>query len=159
MQILKNIRQTNIVRLFEYFETDKLILFVTEVATGGDLINYVRKRRSLNEESAKSIFKQLIQGLRHCHSKGVLHRDIKLDNILLTVEGVVKICDFGVAKSNMVKGEILTEQCGTPAYMAPEVINGKGYEGFASDIWSAGVVLYSILQGMVPFKSDNIKDL
>ena len=57
MQILKNIRQTNIVRLFEYFETDKLILFVTEVATGGDLINYVRKRRSLNEESAKSIFK------------------------------------------------------------------------------------------------------
>jgi serine/threonine protein kinase len=78
---------------------------VTELAAGGDLISYVRKRRTVREDLAKLIFKQLIEGLRYCHSKGVLHRDIKLDNILLTAEGDIKICDFGVANSSMKSGE------------------------------------------------------
>jgi len=87
-----------------------------------------------------------------------LHRDIKLDNILLTSEGDVKICDFGVSK--LVKnGEIMTEQCGTPAYIAPEVFENKGYQGYASDIWSAGVVLYAMLYGSVPFKASNMTEL
>jgi len=96
--ILKQTRHRNIVRLFEYFETQKHILFVIELSSGGDLLSYVRKRRQLKEEVAKSVFKQLIEGLKYCHSKKILHRDIKLDNILLTVEGKVKICDFGVSK-------------------------------------------------------------
>ena len=98
VMILRQTRHKNIVRLYEYFETEKHILFVIELCEGGDLLNYVRKRRQVKEDVAKSVFKQLIEGLRYCHNKSILHRDIKLDNILLTVDGEVKICDFGVSK-------------------------------------------------------------
>lgn len=104
------------------------------------------------------MFKQLIEGIGYCHSKNILHRDIKLDNILLAWNGEVKICDFGVSKV-VRKGEIMTEQCGTPAYIAPEILIDKGYEGFSVDIWSAGVVLYAMLYGTVPFKANNMSEL
>ena len=94
-----------------------------EVCGAGDLLTYVRKRRKLKEDAAKFIFKQLIEGLRYCHSRSVLHRDVKLDNILLTSDGTIKICDFGVSKL-VKRDEIMTEQCGTPAYIAPEVFLG-----------------------------------
>ena len=107
---------------------------------------------------AKSVFKQLIEGIQYCHSKSILHRDIKLDNILLSSNGEIKICDFGVSK--LVKGdEKMTEQCGTPAYIAPEILLDRGYQGFGIDIWSAGVVLYAMLYGTVPFKANNMSEL
>ena len=81
--ILKRMRHRNVVRLYEYFETKKHIVFVEELCAGGDLLNYVRKRRKLKEETAKFIFKQIVEGLGYCHSQNILHRDIKLDNILL----------------------------------------------------------------------------
>jgi serine/threonine protein kinase len=74
------------------------MLFVIELMSGGDLLSYVRKRRQLKEDVAKSVFKQIIQAVQYCHSKGILHRDIKLDNILLKIDGSVKLCDFGVSK-------------------------------------------------------------
>jgi 5'-AMP-activated protein kinase, catalytic alpha subunit len=131
---------------------------VIELCAGGDLLNYVRRRRRLKEDVAKAIFKQIIEGLSYCHSKQILHRDIKLDNILLDSKGEVKICDFGISKV-VKKGEIMTEQCGTPAYIAPEFLRDKGYTGFAADIWSAGVVLYAMLYGTVPFKANNMSEL
>lgn len=94
----------------------------------------------------------------YCHSKGILHRDIKLDNILLSAHGEVKICDFGVSKI-IRRGEIMTEQCGTPAYIAPEILKDQGYEGFGVDIWSSGVVLYAMLYGIVPFRANNMNEL
>ena len=100
----------------------------------------------------------MVSGLHYCHSKGILHRDIKLDNILLSADGEVKICDFGVSKV-IRRGEILTEQCGTPAYIAPEILKDRGYEGFGVDIWSAGVVLYAMLYGIVPFRANNMNEL
>lgn len=104
------------------------------------------------------MFKQVIDALAYCHSKSILHRDIKLDNILLAIDGSVKICDFGVGK--IVKpGEVMKEQCGTPAYIAPEILEDRGYEGFAVDIWSAGVVLYAMLYGSVPFKANDLAEL
>ena len=95
---MKRIRHKNIVRLYEYFETDKYLLFVIELCAGGDLLNYVRRRRRLSEDVAKCLFKQIVEALAYCHSKGILHRDIKLDNILLDSTGRVKLCDFGVSK-------------------------------------------------------------
>ncbi len=156
--ILKQTRNKHIVQLYEYFETQKHILFVIGLSDGGDLLSYVRKRRQLKEDVAKSVFKQLIEGLRYCHSKNILHRDIKLDNILLSTEGEIKICDFGVSKI-IKKGEKMSEQCGTPAYIAPEILLDKGYDGFACDIWSAGIVLYAMLYGTVPFKANNMSEL
>ena len=129
-----------------------------ELCSGGDLLNYVRKTKKLDEPRAKYAFKSLIKGLQHCHSRFILHRDIKLDNVLLNLKGELKICDFGVAK-RVKSNEIMTEHCGTPAYIAPEILKGKGYKGFGVDIWSAGVALYAMLYGTVPFKGNELIDL
>jgi tRNA A-37 threonylcarbamoyl transferase component Bud32 len=107
--ILKQIKHRNIVCMKEHFDTQNHFIFVMELCAGGDLLNYVRKRRKLNENTAKVVFKQILEGLHYCHSNNVLHRDIKLDNILLDSRGEVKIGDFGVSK--IVKdGELMTDQ-------------------------------------------------
>mmetsp|Transcript_10932 Transcript_10932/g.8116 ORF Transcript_10932/g.8116 Transcript_10932/m.8116 type:complete len:156 (+) Transcript_10932:230-697(+) len=96
--ILQKLRHKNVVKLFDSFQTGKHVVFAMELCAGGDLLNFVRKRRKLNEDIAKHIFKQVVDGLEYCHSRGVVHRDIKLDNLLLDSNGCVKICDFGVSK-------------------------------------------------------------
>ncbi len=140
------------------FETDKHLLYVEEFCGGGDLLTYVRKRRRLKEPVAKRVMRQILEGLYFCHSHNIVHRDIKLDNILLNSEGKVKICDFGVSKL-VQPGERMAEQCGTPAYIAPEILRNKGYEGFGVDVWSAGIVLYAMIFGTVPFKASSMKEL
>lgn len=156
--ILLRLRHPSVVKLYETFETKRHMLLSMELCAGGDLLNYVRKRKKLDEVSAKIIFKQIIEGLGYIHRKRILHRDIKLDNILLDGNGNVKIADFGVSK--LVKpGDVMHEQSGTPAYIAPEILREKGYKGFKADIWSAGVVLYAMLSGTVPFKASNMKEL
>lgn len=124
----------------------------------GDLYNFIRKRGKLNENYGKIIFKQIIEGLKYLHSRNIVHRDIKLDNILFDLSNTVKICDFGVSRK-IKQGQILHERCGTPAYIAPEIFNDEGYEGFPVDIWSAGVTLYYLISGTQPFKADSIKVL
>ena len=156
--LLRLNRHSNVVKLFETFETGRHILLVMELCAGGDLLNYVRKRKKLDEDIAKYLFKQLVEGLGYLHARNILHRDIKLDNILLDGKGMVKIADFGVSKQ-VKPGEIMREQCGTPAYIAPEIIRDRGYQGFKADMWSAGVVLYAMLYGTVPFKANNMQDL
>ena len=158
VHLLKKVRHTNVIRLLEVFESPKHLLMVMEYAGGGDLLQYVKKRKRLEEDEARRIFKQIIYGLAHCHCRSVLHRDIKLDNILLDNEGEIKICDFGVSRV-IKRGQRITEQCGTPAYIAPEIISDSGYEGYAADVWSLGVLLYAMVCGTVPFKAQNMHDL
>lgn len=123
-----------------------------------DLLNYISKRAKIPENIAKVIFKQLIEGLKYLHSNCIIHRDIKLDNILIGLDGKVKICDFGV--SRIIKpNDIMHEHCGTPAYIAPEIFTSNGYKGFYSDIWSAGITLYYMLSGNQPFKGTNLSKL
>ena len=133
--ILKKLHHDNIMNLYETFESEKHYLLVTELCPGGDLLNYVRRRRKLDEMTAKFFFKQLVNACIYCHKKGVVHRDIKLDNILLDHKGNVKLGDFGVSRL-VKKGEVLKDQCGTPAYIAPEVLLNHGYDGKRSDTWS-----------------------
>ena len=104
----------------------------------------------MSEDDTKYIFKKIVHGIAHCHCRSVLHRDIKLDNILLDGEGGVKICDFGVSRL-ITKTDVIHEQCGTPAYLAPEMSSNSQYSGFYVDIWSLGILLYVMLQGTVPF--------
>ena len=146
------------VHLYETYETSNHICLVMEHLQGGDLLNYIRKRSSLPESTAKSIFKKLIRSIQHIHNNNIVHRDIKLDNILLDLNGDIKLCDFGVS-SVYSKGELMVQQCGTPAYIAPEILHNKGYDGKKVDIWSSGVVLYAILKGAVPFKGKSKQDL
>ena len=94
----------------------------------------------------KRIFLQILLGLIHIHKKGIIHRDIKLDNILLNENLDCKICDFGVSRV-MLPNEVIYEKCGTPAYLAPEVIQEKGYSGFKADVWSLGVLTYYLITG------------
>ncbi len=129
-----------------------------EYVSCGDLLSFVRKRSKLNEKIAKFIFRQIIEALNYIHLKGIVHRDIKLDNILIDLNNTIKVCDFGVSKQ-MKKGEIIYDQCGTPAYIAPEILKNEGFQGGAADIWSAGIVLYAMVQGRVPFFSKDVQEL
>ena len=106
--ILKKIRHSCVIRLLEVFESEKHFLMVMEYSGGGDLLQYVKKRKRLNEQSAKAIFKQILYALGHCHCRSVLHRDIKLDNVLMDGEGGVKLCDFGVSRI-VKKGNTINE--------------------------------------------------
>lgn len=158
VNLMKNLRHNSIVKILETIETDKYILIIMENVSGGDLLSFVKKRSQLPEKTAKLIFRQLMLALKYIHSRNIIHRDIKLDNILIDLNNNIKLCDFGVGKQ-IHKGELLNDQCGTPAYIAPEIVRNEGYEGPPVDLWSSGVVLYAMLSGTFPFKATNIKEL
>ena len=120
----------------------------------------MKKRRKLSEKISKFLFRQIILGIQHIHSKKIVHRDIKLENILIDLNNRIKICDFGIGIMLDSEEELIHEQCGTPMYMAPEIIlNSKkeGYKGYPVDIWSAGIALYIMLSGTLPFLYKNNK--
>ena len=156
--LMRGLYHPSVTKILETFETDKYMLIIMEYISGGNLQNFVKKRRKLCEKTAKILYRQLIQGIRYIHSKGIVHRDIKLENILLDLNNIVKICDFGVGKLTK-KGQKLFDQCGTPVYMAPEIVKGDGYEGFPVDVWSSGVALYIMLSGNIPFNRDKNHNL
>lgn len=157
--ILKKIKHKNVVKILEVFETSKHFIMVFEYLGGGDLLQFVKSKGRLTESEAKVIFKQILEGASAIHSYNIIHRDFKLDNILIDGDySTIKICDFGVSKL-IKKGQVIKEQCGTPAYLAPEIIVDQGYSGFTVDMWSLGVLLYAMVHGRVPFKAGNMGDL
>ena len=157
--ILKTVESENVIRIFEVFESEKNILIVLEYAGGGDLLNYVRSKGKLHEKEARLIFHQLVKGALDLHNQGILHRDFKLENILIDSKySTIKICDFGVSKI-INEGEVIFEQCGTPAYLAPEIIKNQGYKDYSVDTWSLGVVLYAMVCGKIPFMSESVPEI
>jgi serine/threonine protein kinase len=156
---MRQVDSPNVAQLFEMFESSRHLMLVIEYAGGGDMLQMMKTRGRLPESEAKLIFRQVVQAVKDCHAAYIVHRDVKLDNILLT-EGLdcAKLCDFGVSKTWR-KGQLMTDQCGTPAYIAPEIIADNGYEGPYVDIWSLGVVLYIMINGTIPFKAKTLPDL
>ncbi|CAK9148122.1 unnamed protein product [Ilex paraguariensis] len=157
ISILRRVRHPNIVQLFEVMATKSKIFFVMEYVKGGELFNKVAKGR-LKEEMARKYFQQLISSVGFCHARGVYHRDLKPENILLDEDGDLKVSDFGLsAISEQIKQDGLFHTfCGTPAYVAPEVLGRKGYEAAKVDIWSCGVILFVLMAGYLPFHDQNI---
>ncbi|XP_016465245.2 CBL-interacting serine/threonine-protein kinase 12 [Nicotiana tabacum] len=157
ISILRRVRHPNIVQLYEVMATKAKIYFVMEYVKGGELFNKVAKGR-LKEEVARKYFQQLISAVAFCHARGVYHRDLKPENILLDEDGNVKVSDFGLsAISEQIKQDGLFHTfCGTPAYVAPEVLGRKGYDGAKVDIWSCGVILFVLMAGYLPFHDQNV---
>nr|QGW49060.1 CBL-interacting protein kinase 1 [Vitis yeshanensis] len=160
ISVMRLIRHPNVVELYEVMASKTKIYFVMEYAKGGELFNKVAKGK-LKEDVARKYFQQLISAVDFCHSRGVYHRDLKPENLLLDENGNLKVSDFGLsalAESKHQDG-LLHTTCGTPAYVAPEVINRKGYDGAKADIWSCGVVLFVLLAGYLPFHDSNLMEL
>ena len=152
--LMKKLNHPNITKILEVFEDQEYILISMEYINGGNLFSFVKKRRKLSEKIAKFLFKQIILGIKHIHSHNIVHRDIKLENILIDFNNNIKICDFGIGRILNSNKQLLHDKCGTPMYMAPEIlISNKniGYEGFPVDIWSSGIALYIMLSGSLPF--------
>jgi len=159
--LMKKLNHPNITKILEMFEDDDYILIAMEYINGGNLFSFVKKRRKLSEKTAKFLFRQIILGIKHIHSQKIVHRDIKLENILIDLNNNIKICDFGIGRILSSKKQMLYDKCGTPMYMAPEILlssKNKGYEGFPVDIWSAGISLYIMLSGTLPFNLKNNND-
>ncbi|KAK4797156.1 hypothetical protein SAY86_029482 [Trapa natans] len=157
ISVMRLIRHPNVVELYEVMATRTKIYFVMEYVKGGELFNKVAKGK-LREIVARKYFQQLISAVDYCHSRGVCHRDLKPENLLLNENGNLKVSDFGLsalAESKQQDG-LLHTTCGTPAYVAPEVINRKGYDGSKADIWSCGVILFVLLAGYLPFQDANL---
>ncbi|XP_035842012.1 CBL-interacting serine/threonine-protein kinase 12 isoform X2 [Helianthus annuus] len=157
ISILRRVRHPNIVQLFEVMATKTKIFFVMEYVKGGELFNKVAKGR-LKEETARNYFQQLISAVGFCHARGVFHRDLKPENILLDEDGNLKVSDFGLsAISDQLRDDGLFHTfCGTPAYVAPEVLGRKGYEAAKVDVWSCGVILFVLMAGYLPFNDHNV---
>lgn len=160
ISVMSLVRHPNIVQLYEVMATKTKIYFVIEYVKGGELFNKIAKGR-LKEEDARKYFQQLISAVDYCHSRGAFHRDLKPENLLLDEDGNLKVSDFGLSalvESRRHDG-LLHTTCGTPAYVAPEVISRKGYDGAKADIWSCGVILFVLLAGYLPFHDSNLMEL
>lgn len=153
IQFLRYFNHPNIIKLYEVLETQTDIFLVMEYASGGELFDLINHMNLIPEPRAKHIFKQIVSGVGYCHSNLVAHRDLKPENILLDENDTVKIADFGLA--NLMKdGKFLKTDCGSPNYVAPEIILKRKYCGTEVDTWSCGVILYSLLAGRLPFDEE-----
>lgn len=155
---LKLLKHPNVVRLHEVLASKTKIYMVLEYVTGGELFDRISNRGRLSEGEGRKLFQQLIDGVSYCHHKGVFHRDLKLENVLVDAKGNIKISDFGLSAlpQHYRDDGLLHTTCGSPNYVAPEILANRGYDGATADIWSCGVILYVILTGYLPFDDRNL---
>ncbi|XP_060197235.1 CBL-interacting serine/threonine-protein kinase 3-like isoform X2 [Lycium barbarum] len=158
---MKLIRHPHVVQLYEVMGSKTKIFIVLEFVTGGELFDKIVNHGRMHEEEARKYFQQLIHTVDYCHSRGVYHRDLKPENLLLDASGDLKVSDFGLsALSQQVRDDgLLHTTCGTPNYVAPEVLNDRGYDGATADLWSCGVILFVLLAGYLPFDDSNLMNL
>ncbi|XP_041131551.1 MAP/microtubule affinity-regulating kinase 3-like isoform X3 [Polyodon spathula] len=158
VRIMKILNHPNIVKLFEVIETDKTLYLIMEYASGGEVFDYLVAHGRMKEKEARSKFRQIVSAVQYCHQKHIVHRDLKAENLLLDADMNIKIADFGFS-NKFTLGNKLDTFCGSPPYAAPELFQGKKYEGPEVDIWSLGVILYTLVSGSLPFDGQNLKEL
>lgn len=156
--IMKLLNHPNVLRLYDVWETSKSLYLILEYVEGGELFDLLVERGPLSEVEAIRYFRQIVLGASYCHALGICHRDLKPENLLLDHDHNIKIADFGMAALEN-NDRLLETSCGSPHYAAPEIVSGKHYHGFESDVWSCGVILFALLTGRLPFDDENIRNL
>ncbi|XP_039327077.1 serine/threonine-protein kinase SIK3 isoform X6 [Saimiri boliviensis] len=158
VQIMKMLCHPHIIRLYQVMETERMIYLVTEYASGGEIFDHLVAHGRMAEKEARRKFKQIVTAVYFCHCRNIVHRDLKAENLLLDANLNIKIADFGF--SNLfTPGQLLKTWCGSPPYAAPELFEGKEYDGPKVDIWSLGVVLYVLVCGALPFDGSTLQNL
>lgn len=158
IRAMKLLNHPNIVRIHEVIATKTKICLVMEYVSGGQLSDKLSCLKRLDEREANKYFYQLIDAVDYCHRRGVYHRDLKPENLLLDTRGNLKVSDFGLSALTK-PGQLLSTSCGSPCYIAPEVILHKSYDGAAADVWSCGVILFELLAGYLPFQDRSLTSL
>ena len=158
IKILQRLKHKNIIQLYEIMETNKSLYIVMEYCEGKELFEYIVKRKSLTEREACRYFQQIINGVEYLHLSNITHRDLKPENLLLDNKKRIIISDFGLSILSKNYISLLSTPCGTPSYAPPEMLAGKKYNGICSDIWSCGIILYTMLVGNIPC-SESKEDL
>ncbi|KAG6494615.1 CBL-interacting protein kinase 1-like [Zingiber officinale] len=155
---LKLLKHPNVVRLYEVSASKTKIYMVLEYVNGGELFDIIHSKGKLSEKQGRKLFQQLIDAISYCHDMGVYHRDLKPENVLVDAKRNIKISDFGLSALPQHLGNdgLLHTTCGSPYYIAPEVLSNRGYDGARTDIWSCGVILYELLTGVLPFDDRNL---
>jgi serine/threonine protein kinase len=166
ISIMLKLRHPNVVQMLEVLQSAKNIYVVLELISGGELFDKIVSAKRFDESTARKYFQQLICGISYCHTHRIAHRDLKPENLLVDANGVLKISDFGLSNlqkttdsGNVSKNLYLKTVCGTPNYVAPEVLQEDGYDGFKADLWSCGVILYVMLVGKLPFSNKDMQQL
>lgn len=158
IEIMSSLRHPHIISIYEVFENKDKIVIVMEYASKGELYDYISERRRLTERETRHFFRQIVSAVHYCHKNGIVHRDLKLENVLLDENCNIKIADFGL--SNLYhKDKLLQTFCGSPLYASPEIVNGRPYRGPEVDSWALGVLLYTLVYGSMPFDGGDHKNL
>lgn len=153
ISILRRLDHPNVVKLIDVLRNKHFVYLITEFVDGGDLFDALSKRGRFSETDARSVFEQIVTGVSYCHSMKVISRDMKVENVLLTKSGQVKICDFGFAQI-CDEGRFMETVCGTPNYLPPEILKHQPYTS-AVDVYSIAVILFYLVAGRLPFDDDS----
>jgi serine/threonine protein kinase len=160
VQLLMRLDHPNVIKTYQVIDSEEECYIVMQYASGGEMMEYMAVKNYLPEKDAKRFFAQLVSALEHIHAANIVHRDLKLENLLLDDKNNILITDFGLGRTyDSDRVHLLDTFCGTPHYAAVELVSGIPYVGIKSDIWALGVILYFLVTGSAPFKGSTIAEL